>query len=79
MDDIWNRAETDSPCVKICVIHRAAGICIGCYRTGAEIAAWAAMSPQARRALMADLPARAGQLTQRRGGRAARLGGEIGG
>lgn len=74
MDEVWQRAEVDSPCVKICVIHRAAGLCIGCYRTGDEIAAWGMMSPDARRALMAQLPARQPLLTQRRGGRAARLG-----
>ncbi len=72
-DDVWQRAEIDSPCVKICVIHRAAGLCIGCYRTAQEIAAWSAMTPAQRRDMMAILPARAGQLTQRRGGRSARL------
>ena len=61
-DDLWTRDEVDSPCVKICVIHPGAGICIGCHRTGDEIAGWGRMSPEARRALMADLPARAPQL-----------------
>ncbi|MDZ7904861.1 MAG: DUF1289 domain-containing protein [Cypionkella sp.] len=73
MDEVWKREEVESPCVKICVIHRASQLCIGCYRTGAEIAAWGAMDAKARRDLMKQLPARAGQLTQRRGGRAARL------
>lgn len=73
MDEIWQRDEIESPCVKICVIHPEARICTGCYRSIEEIGAWSTLSPEARRAVMEELPARAGQLTQRRGGRAARL------
>jgi uncharacterized protein len=75
MSEIWNRAEIDSPCVKICVIHPQARICIGCYRTGDEIAAWSRLSPEARASVMQDLPARAPLLAQRRGGRTARITG----
>ena len=71
-DQIWRRDEIESPCVKLCAIHPAAGICVGCHRTRDEIAAWGAMSPAARRAVMAELPARGGQLKERRGGRAGR-------
>ncbi len=74
-DPIWQRAEIDSPCIKVCVIHPQARLCVGCLRTGDEIAAWSRMTPDARRSVMADLPARKPQLAQRRGGRAARLGG----
>jgi predicted Fe-S protein YdhL (DUF1289 family) len=73
MDEVWSRAEPESPCRKVCVIHPGSGLCVGCLRTGEEIAAWPRMTPEARRALMVALPARAGQLAQRRGGRAARL------
>ncbi len=31
-DDIWKREEVESPCVKICVVHRATGLCTGCFR-----------------------------------------------
>lgn len=72
MTEIWQRQEIDSPCVKICVIHPEAKICVGCYRTGDEIAAWSRLTPQARQDLMAELPARAKTLTQRRGGRLGR-------
>jgi predicted Fe-S protein YdhL (DUF1289 family) len=34
------------------------GLCIGCGRTLDEIAGWAAMSAEERRAIMAVLPAR---------------------
>lgn len=72
-DAIWTRAEVDSPCVKVCVIHPQARLCVGCLRSIDEIAAWGRMPPEERRSVMAALPARAPQLTQRRGGRSARL------
>lgn len=72
-DDIWSRDEIESPCVKICVVHPESRLCTGCLRTIDEIGAWSRMSPEARRTVMAELPSRAGQLTKRRGGRAARL------
>ena len=72
-DDIWTRNEIESPCVKICVMHPEEGLCTGCYRTRDEIAAWSRLTPEARRAIMADLPSRAPRLKKRRGGRAARL------
>jgi predicted Fe-S protein YdhL (DUF1289 family) len=75
-DDIWKREEVESPCVKICVVHPATRLCTGCYRSIDEIGAWGRMTPEERRAVMADLPSRAGLLTKRRGGRAARLSGE---
>ena len=75
-DEIWKRKEVKSPCVKICVVHPATRLCTGCYRSIDEIGAWGRMTPDERRAVMADLPSRAGLLTKRRGGRAARLSGE---
>jgi predicted Fe-S protein YdhL (DUF1289 family) len=72
-DDIWSRNEIESPCVKICVVHPESRLCTGCLRTIDEIGAWSKLSPEARREIMAELPSRAGQLTKRRGGRAARL------
>jgi predicted Fe-S protein YdhL (DUF1289 family) len=72
-DDIWKRAEIDSPCVKICVIHPQARLCTGCLRSIDEITMWSKLTPDARRAIMQELPERAGQIATRRGGRAARL------
>ncbi|KEP71091.1 hypothetical protein DL1_10605 [Thioclava dalianensis] len=72
-DDIWKRDEVESPCVKLCTIHPQERICVGCLRSLDEIAAWSRMSPEARRAVMAELPNRAPRLRKRRGGRAARL------
>lgn len=69
---VWRRNEIDSPCINICVIHREERICIGCYRTGDEIARWSRMAPEERRTIMAELPARAPKLGKRRGGRMGR-------
>lgn len=71
-DDVWARDEPHSPCVKICLMHPTEGLCLGCLRTLAEIAAWSQMSADARRAVLAELPARAPRLAPRRGGRAGR-------
>lgn len=72
-DDIWNRDEIESPCVRICVVHPQARVCTGCLRSIDEITRWSKMSPEGRRAVIAALPSRAWLLRQRRGGRAARL------
>lgn len=74
-DDLWHRDEIESPCVKVCVIHPDARICVGCNRTIEEISAWSRLTHEERASVMADLPARSALLTRRRGGRAARLDG----
>lgn len=71
-DEVWKRDEIESPCVRVCVVHPAEGLCVGCYRSIDEIAAWSLMSPGDRSRIMAELPTRAPRLSQRRGGRAAR-------
>ena len=72
-DDIWRRDEIESPCIKVCLIHPEARICTGCYRTIDEIGGWTRLAPEERRRIMDELPSRAEQLRQRRGGRAGRL------
>ena len=61
-----------SPCIDVCVLHRREGICVGCLRTGEEIAAWPGMSDAERERVLAELPARAPRLRVRRGGRGTR-------
>jgi uncharacterized protein len=60
-----------TPCVKICVLDPVSGLCIGCGRTGEEIAAWSALSEPERLAIMAGLEARllAARSRKTRGGR----------
>jgi predicted Fe-S protein YdhL (DUF1289 family) len=73
-DEVWRRETVESPCVKVCVVHPATGLCVGCHRTIEEIAAWGTLTPEARRAVMAELPSRAERAKPpRRGGRAGRL------
>lgn len=71
-DEFWQRDEIDSPCVKVCMIHPDAKLCIGCYRTSDEIAGWSKLTPEKRRSLIEELPTRKGRLARRRGGRSAR-------
>jgi len=49
-----------SPCIKVCVMDPATGLCTGCRRTLDEIACWASLSDAEREAIMKDLPARGG-------------------
>ncbi len=48
----------ETPCVKICTLDARSRLCLGCGRTVAEIARWAAMSAEERRRIMAELPVR---------------------
>jgi predicted Fe-S protein YdhL (DUF1289 family) len=74
-DEVWRRDEGPSPCIKLCVVHPEARLCLGCYRSVEEIAAWPRLDTDARRAIMAELPARAPLVAPtRRGGRAGRRG-----
>jgi predicted Fe-S protein YdhL (DUF1289 family) len=74
-DEVWSRDEVQSPCIKLCTIHPAERICVGCYRSIDEISAWSRLSPDARRCIMAELPSRAPRLAKRRGGRMGRAQG----
>ena len=72
MDEVWKREEVSSPCVKLCVVHPEERICVGCFRSIDEISGWSRFSEAERRAIMAELPARAPRLSKRRGGRMGR-------
>ncbi len=75
-DDVWRRAEIESPCVKICVIHPETRLCVGCKRSIEEIGGWSRMTPEARRDVMESLPTRSAGPAGRRGGRARKLAGD---
>lgn len=70
---VWQRNEIESPCINVCVVDRDTKLCLGCKRTGDEIARWSTMSPDERREIMQGLPDRVAESKKRRGGRAARL------
>ena len=48
----------ETPCVKICVLDHAAGMCVGCGRTLTEIEQWTRLSDAERRTIIDQLPAR---------------------
>jgi predicted Fe-S protein YdhL (DUF1289 family) len=66
MDEVWQRDEPDSPCVKLCVMHPEAKICMGCFRSIEEISHWSEMTRTERLALMETLPQRASQIKAKR-------------
>ncbi len=53
-----------SPCVSVCVMDPASGLCRGCLRTLDEIASWISIGDDARRAIVASLPARRAALAR---------------
>ena len=46
------------PCVDVCRMDDAAGICTGCLRTLDEIAAWSLLADTEKRAVWAELARR---------------------
>ena len=71
----------ESPCILVCSIDIKTGYCFGCGRTSAEIGAWLTMTPEMRRAVMTELPARLETVERkpRRETRRARMARERGG
>lgn len=44
-----------TPCIKVCAMDAASGLCTGCGRTLAEIARWGTMSEDERLSIMRTL------------------------
>ncbi|MEE4296783.1 MAG: DUF1289 domain-containing protein [Wenzhouxiangella sp.] len=53
--------DIESPCIGTCTMGTE-GLCIGCFRSADEIAAWLSYTAEQRRAIMHALPDRAEQL-----------------
>ena len=51
-------ATVPSPCVNVCKMDAASGLCRGCRRTLDEIAAWSTLDDTARRAVWARIAQR---------------------
>ena len=47
-----------TPCIKVCVVDGESGLCMGCFRTLAEVAGWVRLDDEQRAAIMAELAAR---------------------
>ncbi len=47
-----------TPCVKVCVVDGASGLCLGCWRTLSEIGGWSGFTEEERAAIMSELGSR---------------------
>ena len=47
-----------TPCVKVCIVDGASGLCLGCWRTLSEIGGWSGFTDEQRARIMAELPER---------------------
>jgi predicted Fe-S protein YdhL (DUF1289 family) len=56
------KANIESPCNKVCVMHPSLGLCIGCGRSLDEIARWSDFATAERARIMAQLPPRLAAL-----------------
>jgi predicted Fe-S protein YdhL (DUF1289 family) len=52
----------ESPCIRVCAIDPASGLCRGCGRDIAEITHWIGLSAAERSRIMAELPQRLASL-----------------
>ncbi|MEW6596203.1 MAG: DUF1289 domain-containing protein [Pseudomonadota bacterium] len=59
-----------TPCVKVCFIDDASGLCLGCFRTLSEIGGWSGYTPADRARIMAELPDRRGRIAPEKLGEA---------
>jgi hypothetical protein len=55
-------APIATPCVKVCIVDGESGLCLGCYRTLGEVAAWTRFSDAERAGIMTGLVARRGRI-----------------
>ncbi len=56
-------SDVTTPCNRICALHQASGLCMGCGRSVGEIAGWLGFDDNERAAIMARLPARLTAMT----------------
>jgi hypothetical protein len=47
-----------SPCISVCVMDADGVLCLGCFRTLDEIAAWSLLDAAAKRRVLDALPVR---------------------
>ncbi|HWT34991.1 MAG TPA: DUF1289 domain-containing protein [Paraburkholderia sp.] len=53
-------APVPSPCINVCRMNQATGLCEGCLRTIGEIANWSSLSDEAKRAVWDEIEKRHG-------------------
>lgn len=52
-------APVPSPCISVCRMHEATGLCAGCFRTLDEIGTWGSLDDEGKRNLWRKLGERA--------------------
>lgn len=52
-----------SPCINICQMDTASGLCIGCYRTIPEITVWSRTDDAHRARILASVAKRRQEIT----------------
>ena len=60
-----------SPCISVCQMEEANGLCLGCRRTLDEIRDWIIMTPEEKRDVLARIAERKDRLAARGSGPAA--------
>ena len=56
--------DVPSPCIDVCQLDTATGLCRGCLRTMDEIAGWSTYSAVQKRAVLARLGERRGKFVR---------------
>jgi predicted Fe-S protein YdhL (DUF1289 family) len=51
-------AAPTSPCIGICALDRLIGLCVGCWRSRAEVTAWRDLDEAGRATVIAQLAPR---------------------
>jgi len=51
-----------SPCISVCRIDEASGLCVGCLRTLDEVAAWSTLDDAGKRAVWHAIAQRRGRI-----------------
>ena len=51
-----------TPCVQVCIVDGQSGLCLGCFRTLAEIGGWSQFTDDERSSLIAELPGRRSRI-----------------
>ncbi|WP_408733994.1 DUF1289 domain-containing protein [Paraburkholderia bannensis] len=57
---------TPSPCINVCRMNEASGLCEGCLRTIDEIASWSTLDDDAKRAVWDAIEVRHAQWLSKR-------------
>ncbi|HLF58744.1 MAG TPA: DUF1289 domain-containing protein [Alphaproteobacteria bacterium] len=63
----YDPANVESPCVKVCALDPTRQLCVGCFRTAAEIGRWRDASDEEKRRIKAAAQARAKAAGHRTG------------